>query len=48
VPMPRRYEPKIHLLDCHRCRRRLTVETPKLLRTILRAHLRTCPETIRR
>jgi hypothetical protein len=40
--MTRRYQPKIHLLDCHRCRRRLTAKTAKLLRTIYRAHLRTC------
>ncbi len=40
--MPRRYELAPRSSACYRCGRRLTAKTSKLLRTIYRAHLRTC------
>ena len=38
-PRPRRYD---RSSACHRCGRQLVAQTPKLVRTMYRAHLRTC------
>jgi hypothetical protein len=38
-PRPRRYD---RSSACHRCGRQLVAQTPKLLRTVYRAHLRKC------
>jgi len=41
-PRPRRYELTVRSCVCSRCGRRLAARTDKLLRTMLRANLRTC------
>jgi hypothetical protein len=41
-PTPRRHVQAVRLCPCHRRGRRLTARTNKLLRTMYRAHLRTC------
>jgi|ERR1700687_2035194 hypothetical protein len=42
-PTPRRYAQAVRSCLCHRCGRQLVGRTRKLLRTMYRAHLRTCP-----
>ena len=42
-PTPRRYAQAVRSSLCHRCGRPLVGRTRKLLRTMYRAHLRTCP-----
>jgi hypothetical protein len=42
-PTPRRYAQAVRSCLCHRCGRPLVGRTRKLLRTMYRAHLRTCP-----
>jgi hypothetical protein len=42
-PTPRRYAQAVRSCLCHRCGRHLVGRTRKLLRTMYRAHLRTCP-----